>query len=255
MPPKKRGRKRKAVEVTSDPVDFEETHYTWKYPINNPLTFFKMVVAEGKYHFPTHHVHNALVTPFIEHWPNSKLKGWVLGVRATHKINGFYRLTIRDAETKARTYHTRSDPWPDFQSTLRSMFKGDGFAYDFKRFIKKPPLEQQILEVEFIMVSPPNKIVVTSADKHHSLSGDLQTVLHTGKNSDVDILLRDGTRLTCHTLILFARSNVLATMFNSAFQESLDREVSFVNWTPAVVRHFINFMYTDYCTFNIDDAG
>jgi len=251
---KKRIKKRKAVEITTDPVDFEEHNFKWTYPIENPVTFFKMIQTTDGFQFPSQHVHNALVIPFIEDWPESKLKGWVLGLKFTQTIHGYYKLSLQDRDTSEIAFKTSNVLWPDSRSNLRKFVDDEKFGYAFSKVMKNPPTKPQMLVVEVRTVSPPNKMKVMDRN-HVALSRSLHDLLSTGRDSDVDIRLQDGTKLTAHTLILTARSDVLRTMLDGAFQESLDREVDFTQWSSSVVRNFVNYLYTDQSTYDRGEAA
>jgi len=68
-------------------------------------------------------------------------------------------------------------------------------------------------------------------------------LLESCEMSDFKIIC-EGEEFPCHKNILMARSNVLRTMFNNDMQETNQNQMTIIDMEPAVVKCFLNFIYT-----------
>jgi len=75
------------------------------------------------------------------------------------------------------------------------------------------------------------------------LTTNFGELLTSGEMSDFKIIC-DGKEFPCHKTILMARSNVLRTMFNNDMQETNQNQMTIIDMEPAVVKCFLNFIYT-----------
>ena len=76
------------------------------------------------------------------------------------------------------------------------------------------------------------------------LFDDLQTLLVTGKQSDVTLVI-GGKRFACHKTILIARSPVFEAMFQSDFKEKNENKVEIMDLDANVGAVLLHFIYTE----------
>ena len=91
-------------------------------------------------------------------------------------------------------------------------------------------------------------------DDTPSLGDNLGRLLTNPKFSDV-ILKCDDRTFPCHKMVLSARSEVFAAMFNHNTTESRKNEVEIADIEPDVLEQMLHFLYTDTCDVNIGNSG
>jgi speckle-type POZ protein len=66
--------------------------------------------------------------------------------------------------------------------------------------------------------------------------------------SDITILTNSNVRFSAHKLILGVRSPVFQAMLSSNLLEATSNEILIIDFSPDVIRLFIQFIYTDMCS-------
>jgi len=90
---------------------------------------------------------------------------------------------------------------------------------------------------------PVKPVVVHNIE--HTVTSDLQRILHSGENSDVKLIASDGREFSAHSLILSSRSIVFAAMFNHDMKEKRKKRVNIDDLSSNAVGGLVNFIYTD----------
>ena len=85
--------------------------------------------------------------------------------------------------------------------------------------------------------------------RENSLFKDFGALLKSGAGSDVTLVV-DGKRYPLHRLVLSTRCEV----FERLFEHDKRAEIELYETTPRALECFVEYLYTDNCTLNLDNT-
>lgn len=153
-----------------------------------------------------------------------------------------------------------------FTNKSSSKFKSDILD---RSFIAIPGREIEIADFDWIInsksviavkfnVQIDEQFCTKKNEKWFSYGGifsDLEKEFKNPKMSDFTLVC-EGERLSCHRLILGARSPVFAQMFsNSAFKENQTNEMLVGDTSPEILKLFLTYLYTDVLDGDIENTS
>lgn len=157
-------------------MDFEETEFVWDYVINNPSLMVDVTKLKGRHCFPSQHINQCMVTPFITRFNSAVYEDdgqtkWACGLRCTVEVYGCLRITIKETASGENIY--------TMNGSIAMFNSKDNRVYNINRLMESPPSVPIVLNIQFRLITPPERDNIQDERTHHYLSEDMRAIIET----------------------------------------------------------------------------